>query len=166
MEGKLRNMTSVYITRESDGEKKMLLLYRIGSRVVAPSWCGIGGHFEPEELNRAQDAALRELKEEIGLTGDDLRNLKLRYVTLRLKNGEIRQNYYFFADLKPGTEVILKSPEGNPQWVAYPELLKMEMPWTARFVVKHYLEKSRYDSVLYAGIAGQEGVVFCPLEEF
>ena len=47
MEGKLRNMTSVYITRESEGEKQMLLLYRIGSRVVAPSWCGIGGHCEP-----------------------------------------------------------------------------------------------------------------------
>lgn len=166
MEGKLRNMTSIYITRESEGEKQMLLLYRIGSRVVAPSWCGIGGHFEPEELNRAQDAALRELKEEIGLTGDNLQNLKLRYVTLRLKNGEIRQNYYFFADLKPGTEVILKSPEGNPQWVPYPELLKMEMPWTARFVVQHYLEKSRYDSVLYAGIAEPEGVEFRPLEEF
>lgn len=166
MEGKLRNMTSIYITRESDGEKQMLLLYRIGSRVVAPSWCGIGGHFEQEELNQAQDAALRELEEEIGLTGDDLQNLKLRYVTLRLKNGEIRQNYYFFADLKPETEVILKSPEGNPQWVPYPELLNMEMPWTARFVVQHYLEKSRYDSVLYAGIAGPEGVEFCPLEEF
>ena len=166
MEGKLRNMTSVYITREAAGEKQMLLLYRIGSRVVAPSWCGIGGHFEPEELNRAQDAALRELEEEIGLKGDELLHLKLRYVTLRLKNGEIRQNYYFFADLKPGTEVILQSPEGIPEWVPYPELPGREMPWTARFVIAHYLEKAAYDSVLYAGIAEPEGVEFRPLAEF
>ena len=41
MQGKLRNMASVYIM---DGDR-MLLLYRVGSRVVAPSWCGVGGHF-------------------------------------------------------------------------------------------------------------------------
>ncbi len=41
-QGKLRNMTSVYIMHQD----KMLLLYRIGSRVVYPSWCGFGGPFE------------------------------------------------------------------------------------------------------------------------
>ena len=40
MDGKLRNMATVYI-RNGD---KMLLLDRIGSKVVARSWCGIGGH--------------------------------------------------------------------------------------------------------------------------
>ena len=33
MDGKLRNMTAIYISR---GEE-MLMLYRVGSRVVAPS---------------------------------------------------------------------------------------------------------------------------------
>lgn len=47
MTERLRNMTSIYITRGN----QMLLLYRIGSRVVAPSWCGIGGYFEEAELN-------------------------------------------------------------------------------------------------------------------
>ena len=49
MDGKLRQMTALYLV---EGEK-ILMLYRIGSRVVEPSWCGIGGHFEPEELNTA-----------------------------------------------------------------------------------------------------------------
>ena len=50
MQGKLRNMTTIYLFREG----KVLMLYRIGSRVVLqPSWCGIGGHFEKEELNDA-----------------------------------------------------------------------------------------------------------------
>lgn len=57
---RLRNMTSLYISRGT----KMLLLYRIGSRVVPPSWCGIGGHFEPYELNDPRKCVLRELKEE------------------------------------------------------------------------------------------------------
>lgn len=166
MEGTLRNMTSIYITRTEAGQKQMLLLYRIGSRVVAPSWCGIGGHFEPEELNDAQAAALRELKEEIHLTADKLRNLKLRYVTLRLKGGEIRQNYYFFAELKKGAQVELHSSEGIPQWVPYEEILKREMPYTARYVVEHYLKYGSRSWILYAGVAGTEGVSFLPLEEF
>ena len=56
---KLRNMTSIYILREDC----LLLLYRVGSRVVEPSWCGVGGHFEPEELNRPDLCILRELEE-------------------------------------------------------------------------------------------------------
>ena len=59
---KLRNMTSIYISCGT----KILLLYRIGSRVVPPSWCGIGGHFEPDELNDPRTCVLRELEEEVG----------------------------------------------------------------------------------------------------
>lgn len=166
MEGRLRNMTSIYITRKESDHRQMLLLYRIGSRVVAPSWCGIGGHFEAEELNDARTAALRELEEEIHLTADHLQNLKLRYVTLRLKDGEIRQNYYFFADLKDGTQVELNSAEGVPQWVFYEELLERKMPYTARYVVEHYLKYGSGNQTLYAGIAAADGVSFLPLEEF
>ena len=59
----LRNMTGIYISRGAE----MLMLYRIGSRVVEPSWCGIGGHFEDHELNNPRICVLRELEEEIGL---------------------------------------------------------------------------------------------------
>lgn len=38
---------------------------RIGSKVVEPSWCGIGGHFEKTELNNARACVLRELYEEM-----------------------------------------------------------------------------------------------------
>lgn len=48
MDGRLRNMTSVYLLR---GEN-VLLLYRIGSRVVRACYTGsAGGHFEEGELN-------------------------------------------------------------------------------------------------------------------
>ena len=48
--GKLRNMTSVYLTYKD----RILLLFRQGSRVVNNKWIGsAGGHFEPEELNNA-----------------------------------------------------------------------------------------------------------------
>jgi 8-oxo-dGTP pyrophosphatase MutT (NUDIX family) len=67
----------------------MLLLYRIGSRVVQPSWCNIGGHFESYELNNTKACALREVFEETGITESDITNLTFKYITLRNKNQEI-----------------------------------------------------------------------------
>lgn len=81
---KLRNMTSIYILREDC----LLLLYRVGSRVVEPSWCGVGGHFEPEELNRPDLCILRELEEETGITPQDITpRAALHYPALEKRRG-------------------------------------------------------------------------------
>ena len=132
MDGKLRNMTSVYLT----GEKGILCLYRIGSRVANNKYIGsAGGHFEEAELNDAKACALREMQEELGLTEDDVENLKLRYITLRLKNGEIRQNYYFFGRLK--TQRPLESTEGNLHWFSYEDAENLQMPAAAKDMMLH-----------------------------
>lgn len=55
---------------------------------------------------------LRELEEELGITEKEMENLCLRYVTLRRSKGEIRQNYYFFADLKDDMSGEFFSNEG------------------------------------------------------
>ena len=162
MDGRLRPMTAVYITRGED----MLLLYRVGSRVVAPSWCGVGGHFEKEELGDARACVLRELGEETGLTEEDLTGLAMRYVTMRLKNGEIRQNYYFFAELKSGVEVSQQCSEGSLEWTRIESVLEKKMPHTAWYMLEHYLKTGRHTDLLYAGATVEGGVVFTPLEEF
>lgn len=85
-------MTSIYLLKDD----KVLLLFRKGGRVVSDVWTGsAGGHFEEFELNDAKACVLREMNEELGLHEDNIRNLSLRYVTLRRTKGEIRQNYYF-----------------------------------------------------------------------
>ena len=162
MEGKLRNMTAVYISQN----EKMLLLYRVGSRVVAPSWCGVGGHFEKDELNDAKAAVLREMNEEIGLSEDDLVNIKMRYITLRNKNGEIRQNYYFFADLKENAVLKTDCDEGKLEWVEYESVLKREMPYTAKQMLEHYMSTGRFDEKLYGGVSTPESAVFTEMEDF
>ena len=82
-------------------ENKILLLYRQGGKVVDHVWTGsAGGHFEPFELNDPQACVLREMKEEIGIDAHDIEKLALRYITLRRVGTEIRQNYYYFANLK------------------------------------------------------------------
>ena len=159
---RLRPMTAIYITR---GEK-ILLLYRIGSRVVGNSYTGsAGGHIEEEEYCDPRACMLRELQEETGLTEDALDGLKLRYITMRRKDGEVRQNYYYFAELKAGAAVH-DSNEGCLEWHDMNALDDLPMPVTARHVVEHYLAVGRYDDKLYGGLTTAEGPVFAAMTDF
>ncbi|HJJ04850.1 MAG TPA: NUDIX domain-containing protein [Clostridiaceae bacterium] len=163
MDGKLRNMTSIYL---SDNNNNLLLLYRIGSKAIKDSYIGTaGGHFENEELNNARACILRELNEETNLSVDDIVDLKLRYVTLRHKKDEIRQNYYFFAKLVNKNKVIT-SNEGNLKWFKFDEILKLDMPHTAEYMIRHYIDEGRFNEKLYGGIAVKDGVSFIELENF
>lgn len=164
MNGKLRNMTSLYLKKDDS----LLLLYRIGSKVIDPSYTGsAGGHFEKDELNDAETCVLRELYEETGLTEQDISHLSLRYITLRLKNGEIRQNYYFFADLLNENKVVV-SNEGKLKWFSIKDLLEVvpEMPYSAQYVISHYVKIGKDNEKLYAGIATESGVAFEEMREF
>ncbi|MDE7309919.1 MAG: NUDIX domain-containing protein [Lachnospiraceae bacterium] len=157
MNGKLRNMASLYISKGN----KMLLLFRQGGRVVNNVWVGsAGGHFESFELNDARACVLRELEEELGITNNEIENLSLRYVTLRKTKEEIRQNYYFFADLKESVDEHFVSNEGISKWFEYCELETLEMPFTSEFVIKHYLKTGCRTTEIYAGVADGEKVVF------
>lgn len=118
----------------------MLLLDRIGSKVVDRSWCGVGGHFKGKELNDARACVLRETKEEIGLKEKDTDNLELRYIALRLFNDELRINYYFFADLKSDVKIKKNCPKGNLEWVDFEKINGRKMPYTAQKVIEHYLK--------------------------
>lgn len=161
MDGKLRNMTSVYLT----GEQGILCLYRIGSRVANNKYIGsAGGHFEKEELNDPKACVLREMREELALEEADVDGLSLRYITYRLKDAEIRQNYYFFGQLKHPRE--LQSTEGVLQWVPYEQISSLNMPVSAKHMILHYCEVGRYDRNLYAGITEENGTVFVPMREF
>jgi len=159
--GKLRNMTSVYLT-DSDG---ILCLYRIGSRVANEMYVGsAGGHFENWELNDAKQCVLREMEEELGLTEADVEDMKLRYVTLRYRGGELRQNYYFFAKLPK--RIPLTSSEGNLHWFTYEQARELRMPVSAKHMMLHYLDKGRFDDQVYAGVTEPGGSRFVPLLEF
>ena len=159
---KLRPMTAIYLTRGD----RILLLYRIGSRVVGNSYTGTaGGHIEAEEYRDPRACMLRELQEETGLTEEALDGLALRYITMRSKNGEIRQNYYYFAALKDGFDVH-NSNEGRLEWHEMNALDALPMPVTARHVVDHYLAVGRYNDKLYGGITTEDGSVFTEMTDF
>ncbi len=127
-------------------------------------WTGsAGGHFEEYELNNAQACVLREMKEELGIGEEHIEGLSLRYITLRRSNGEIRQNYYFFANLKSFEE--LTSNEGICKWFLMDEIFRLEMPYTAKYVMEHYCKKGRFTSEMYVGVADGEKVEFIQMPE-
>lgn len=158
---KLRNMTSVYLVNDTG----VLCLYRIGSRVANNKYVGsAGGHFEKEELNDPKKCVLREMKEELGLTEEDVEGLTLRYITHRLTGGEIRQNYYFFGRLKE--ERPLQSTEGILRRVSWEDIPALEMPVSAKHMILHYVQEGRFTDRLYAGITEETGTRFVEMREF
>ncbi|GAA1565705.1 hypothetical protein GCM10009804_22980 [Kribbella hippodromi] len=140
-----RHMTSVFLVRDGG----VLLLFRRGSRVIADSWVGIGGHLEPHEHTDPTAAALRELHEEIGVTADQLTNLSMRYVALRDTGTELRTTYYFTADLHPDAPIPAECVEGELRWFDLTiDPTTLEMPPSARYVLPHWLKAGRHDDNL------------------
>ena len=163
MIGKLRNMTAIYLLKGDE----VLLLFRLGGKVVNEVWTGsAGGHFKELELNNAKAGVLRELNEELHLGEDDIENLSLRYVTLRRTKGEIRQNYYFFANLKENSCDDLHSNEGIVKWFSIKDISALEMPYTAKYVMEHFCAIGKFSDKLYAGVTNEKGVEFIELPEF
>ena len=157
----LRSMASIYLLRGDE----ILLLYRQGSKVVNNVWIGsAGGHMEPAEIADPESCALRELQEELGLSKDDITPPELRYITLRMTSGEIRQNYYYFARLQ--TDRALASNEGTLRWFRVDELDGLPMAYTARYMIDHWLAEGRFTDVVYSGTANGEKVVFTELNAF
>ena len=160
---RLRNMTAIYLC---SGDK-MLLLFRQGSKVADNKWIGsAGGHFEEHELNDPTACVLRELQEELGVVPEMLSDLRLRYLTIRRAKSEIRQNYYFFADVKEGIPMDFSSNEGTLRWFSLEELSALEMPFTAKYMMEHYLLVGRFDDKIYVGAADGEQVIFTEAPEF
>ncbi len=150
-----RNMVSLFLLK---GEQ-VLLLYREGGRVAHHLYvAACGGHMEKGELNNAQGAVIREMQEELGLSPTDVGEIRLRYITLRNAGQEIRQNFYFFAELQ--TEKPFTSNEGKLRWCTETEALSLPMPVSAKAVLCHYFREGKQTDTLYGCISdGQQAHV-------
>ena len=122
---------------------------------------------ERRELTRQQVMVGRyaTLFEELGISADALEDLALRYITMRLKNGEIRQNYYFFAQAKHLPQG-LESREGILSWHSLDEIDDLPMPVSAKHVLLHYRSQGRFDKLLRGGMTTEDETSFIPLTEF
>lgn len=63
-------------------------------------------------------------------------------------------------------DIPLTSNEGTLKWFDISEIRTLEMPFTAKFVMEHYVETGRFNDKLYGGITNGENVIFTELPEF
>lgn len=153
----LRSMTSVYMVRNDE----ILLLYRRGSRVLNDLWIGsAGGHFNNNELDKPYDCVVRELNEELNISLEDIKNLKLRYITLRKIDNEVRQNYYYFAEINEILGKTIESNEGDLKWFNIKELPFNKMPITSKEVLKHYINNRNVSKNIYCGSVSDNNINF------
>ena len=141
-----RQMTTIFLF---NGEQ-CLIMERSADRDFGPGyWAGVGGHLEPEELRNPQQACLREIEEETGFVAADIEDLHLKYIVLRLKANEIRQQYVYFA--RTQRRDFTDTSEGKLHWMHLPDLLDRYASKTTHFIVQHYLAEGKESDAVHVG---------------
>lgn len=130
---------------------ELLMMERSMQRTLSPGmWAAVGGHLEPDELSRPRDACLREIAEETGFEPKDVADLTLRYVLLRNKEGELRQQYIY-----SGTALrkdFIDSDEGKLHWIPTARVLDRTIPYIFRKTLERFLSVGPEPQV-WVGIA-------------
>lgn len=143
-----RLMAAAFLWNGSDA----LLMRRSASRALHPGlWTGVGGHIEPHEISTPGSVCLREIAEETGIASEDLTELHLRYIFLRQRGTEIRQQYVYFGVSR--TRRVRPTSEGELHWVPEAELFNRELVPTTRLLLEHYMRnRSAEPGVIWVGV--------------
>ena len=115
----MKNSTLCYIY--NDDECLMLHRTKKENDQSHDKWLGIGGKFEDKES--PEDCALREIKEETGLTVTDYRYRGI--VTFVSDEWETEYMHLFTADGFTGN--IIECDEGDLEWVKKKDVIKLPM---------------------------------------
>lgn len=145
----------------------LLMIKKTGSSFIDhPFWSGLGGHLEPAELTEPRQACLREIYEESGLREHELDALTLRYVLIRLKGSEIRQQYVYFGQTNK-TEVV-ESAEGELYWIRKDEVQSLHLSKIIQLMLEHYFDDEDKKHITVGTITMNEEaiqMIWTPLED-
>ncbi|WJH32553.1 NUDIX hydrolase [Paenibacillus sp. CC-CFT747] len=118
----------------------LLMMKRAPERTLHPGmWAAVGGHLEPQELNDPETACLREIHEETGLLPHEIRNFKMQYILIRLKDNEIRQQFFYIGETVRRN--VSETGEGELHWIPRKHVLQEDrhIPFVYRSLLEHYL---------------------------
>ncbi|WP_193726842.1 NUDIX domain-containing protein [Paenibacillus guangzhouensis] len=129
----IRQMSTAFLFNED----KVLLMKKESSKLTnQPFWTGLGGHMESDELNYPIKACFREIYEESGIKATEINELKLRYILIRIKHDEIRQQFVYFG--KTIRTQYVTSDEGELYWKDIEELKELHTSKIIEFMLEHY----------------------------
>jgi 8-oxo-dGTP diphosphatase len=128
----MKNTTLCYLERDG----KYLMLHRVKKEndMNRDKWLGIGGKFEPGES--PEDCALREIREETGLTITDWEYRGI--VTFVSEEFGTEWMHLFWSDSFTGT--LTDCDEGELAWIGKRELLTKEL-WQGDRIFLELLEQ-------------------------
>ncbi|WP_438444307.1 NUDIX domain-containing protein [Gorillibacterium sp. sgz5001074] len=124
----------------------MLMMKRSPNRTLSPGmWAGVGGHLEPSELGDPRAACLREVEEETGLRPEEIRDLELKYILLRLNGTDLRQQFVYTG--RTDRRDVATTEEGELHWIPKEEILNRDLPFVFRSLLAHWLSEEPSDAV-------------------
>jgi 8-oxo-dGTP diphosphatase len=129
------------------------------ARFLPGLWAPIGGHIEANEFRMPQAACEREILEETGLAVQDIDNLSLRYIVLRIHQSEIRIQFSYFGSTTK--RELAATDEGELHWVPLVDVPNLTVSATTRFMIEHYAKIGLHTNSVYIGsVSAQDGNPF------
>jgi len=150
-------------------DDKILLMRRSADRKLAPGlWTGVGGHIEPEEMNNPELACTREVYEETGIEREHIKDLELRYILLRQKGTEVREQFVYFG--KTLKQELEQTEEGELHWIESDLVKTLEMPMIINEMLNHYFKfgfknDEKYIGILTTKTDTKPEMIFTPLKD-
>lgn len=132
-------------------EGKTLMLYRNKKKndYHEGKWNGLGGKIEPGES--PEECAVREIKEESGLTA---KKLKLHgVITFPLFDG--KEDWYVFLYSVTGIEGdLIDSPEGELKWIPDEDIFELNL-WDGDKIFMRWIYEDKFFSAKFNYEAGE-----------
>ncbi|KIL41027.1 NUDIX hydrolase [Gordoniibacillus kamchatkensis] len=117
---------------------ELLMMKRSPQRTLSPGlWGAVGGHMEPYELSEPYATVVREIREETGISDEQLHGLRLQYILIRLNGEEIRQQFIYVG--RTDAEPSIHTDEGELHWISRDAVLDRPLPFIFRRLLEHYL---------------------------
>ncbi len=116
------DLVDVWIFRLVDDAPQILMLHRAPGRVLAGLWQGVSGGIEMGEP--IVQAALREVREETGITGGAIEALySLDFVASFLWTplDAVMSSVHFGLRVRPDTEPTLSHEHDDHRWMSFEE---------------------------------------------
>lgn len=95
-------------------------------------------------------ACYREIYEESGIVAAEIEDLRLRYILLRVKNEEIRQQYVYFGKTRKIDYV--SSVEGELHWKQIDEIKELHMSKIIIFMLEDYQNNPNRNEIMVGSI--------------